>query len=396
VPHRVDRLLSPFVLLSLAGFVSGMTIRIAEPLLPRIAEHFDVGVGHASVIVTGFVVAYGLFQLVHGPLGDRIGKLRAVSIACIGASAACAICAVATSLWMLAGFRFLSGMTAGAVIPLSLAYVGDTFPFEDRQAALARYLFGALGGQTVGPLVGGVFSDLVGWRGTFLVPAAAFLAIGLLLAPTARRQPRPAPAGGSFNPLRGYGPLLRQRHVRIVLVSVFVEGALFLGTFGFFGAYLRDDFDLSYTVIGLVLASYGIGGLVYAVFARGLILRLGQHGLVLIGGAIVAACFLVVGLTPWWEACVPALVVLGGGFYMLHTTFQARATEMAPERRGAAMSAFVFFIFSGQTAGVAAIGAIVDGTGYRSLIVASGIGLGLLAVYFRVRLPLLEAARTGA
>ena len=67
----------PLLLLAVAGFVSGMTIRVAEPMLPKVASDLAVSVGSASVLITGFTLAYGLFQIVHGPLGDRIGKLRA-------------------------------------------------------------------------------------------------------------------------------------------------------------------------------------------------------------------------------------------------------------------------------------------------------------------------------
>lgn len=391
---RTPAVLSPLVLLSLAGFVSGMTIRIAEPMLPRVAQHFDVGVGRASVLIWGFAVAYGSFQLLHGPLGDRIGKLRAVRTATIVCAATCVLCAAATTLPLLAGARFLSGMAAGAVIPLSLAYVGDTVSFEDRQAALARYLVGTLTGQIAGPLVGGVFGDVVGWRATFLVPAGAFLVIGVLLSPTADREPRPVPAGGSLNPLRGYGPLLRQRHVRIVLAATLLEGVFFMGTFSFLGAFLRHEYDLGYTAIGLVLSVYGVGGLLYAAVARRLIPRLGQRGLVLAGGGLIAPAFLVIGLVRSWEACIPALVVLAVGFYMLHTTLQTRATEMAPDTRGAGVSAFVFCIFAGQTVGTSLLGALVATTGYRGPIAVAAAALAGLALWFAARLPELERART--
>src|SRR5215813_10323839 len=106
----------PLLLLAAAGFVSGLTIRLAEPLLPKVAQQFGVSLTAAAVIITGFTLAYGLFQLVHGPLADRIGRLPAVTAALILAALACAGCAVAPSLEALAVFRFLTGMTAGAII----------------------------------------------------------------------------------------------------------------------------------------------------------------------------------------------------------------------------------------------------------------------------------------
>ncbi len=386
----------PLVLLSVAGFVSGMTIRLAEPLLPKVAEDFHTTVGRASILVTGFAVAYGTFQLIHGPIGDRVGKLRAVTVGTFAAGLACAVCSTAPNLEALAGFRFLSGMTAGAVIPLSFAYIGDTIAFEHRQVALSRYLVGTLSGQIAGPLVGGVVGDHTGWRATFLVPAFLFVAVGLLLVPVARNHPAPAVRSGTLNPFRSYAVLVRRRHVRIVLAATFVEGVLFFGTFSFLGAYLRHEFDRSYTAIGLILATFGIGGLALGVVMRTAVARLGQRGLVAAGGTVVPVFMLVLATAPRWWACLIAIIGLGAGFYMLHTTLQTRATEMAPETRGAAVAAFAFSIFFGQTVGAAVMGAIVGTTGYRWPIAVAAGGIALLAAWFRARLPELERARVDA
>ena len=58
-------------------------------------------------------------------------------------------------------------MTAGAVIPLSFAFVGDNVAFEERQPVLGRFISGTLLGATFGPLVGGTFSDQLLHAGFF-------------------------------------------------------------------------------------------------------------------------------------------------------------------------------------------------------------------------------------
>jgi predicted MFS family arabinose efflux permease len=374
-------------LLASGGFVSGLTMRVAEPLLPKVAHDFGVSVGAAAVLITGFTLAYGLFQLVHGPLGDRIGKLRAVTIALLLTALACAACAFASSLEVLALCRFLTGMTAGAVIPLSFAFVGDNVPYQGRQALLGRFIAGNLLGQTFGPLLGGVFSDSIGWRATFLVPAVAFFVIGLLLLPLARAEgATQAHRVRAGSPVRRYASLLRLRRVRIVLLAVAFEGFLFFGMFAYLGAYLRHDFDLSYTAIGFILAGFGAGGVVYSVLVRILLLRLGQRGLVGAGGTLLLACFVILAFAPGWAVCAAAIAMLGLAFYMLHNTLQTRATEMAPEARGSAVSAFAFCLFLGQTLGVSVVGLGIEHAGYRPLIAMTGIALAALAFWFRGRL----------
>jgi MFS family permease len=65
---------SAFIALGLAAFGSGMSMRVADPMLVRLSADFSVGIGAASAVITVFSIAYGFAQLLFGPLGDRYGK----------------------------------------------------------------------------------------------------------------------------------------------------------------------------------------------------------------------------------------------------------------------------------------------------------------------------------
>ena len=374
------------LLLAIGGFVSGMSMRVADPMLPKLAQEFGVTVGAAAVIITSFTFAYGLFQLVHGPLGDRVGKLRLVSVALIAAALASAACSLAQSLTVLVWMRFFTGMTAGAVIPLSFAFVGDNVPYERRQMVLGQFISGTLLGQTFGPLLGGVFSDTVGWRATFVVLAVAFALIGAVLIPQARSAPHTPRAPGPRNPLSQYASLLKRRRVRTILLAVGVEGFLFLGAFPYLGAYLRHEFALSYTAIGLIVAGFGLGGVGYSLLVRVLVRRLGERGLVGVGGVLLLLGFGAIALAPSWVLVAPLVVSLGLSFYMVHNTLQTRATEMAPEARGSAVSLFAFCLFLGQAAGVTAVGGAIEALGYRPIFGLAGVALAVLAFWLRAQL----------
>jgi predicted MFS family arabinose efflux permease len=92
---------------------------------------------------------------------------------------------------------------------------------------------------------------------------------------------------------------------------------------------------------------------------------------------------------PFWPAAVPAVLLLGGSFYLLHNTLQTRATEMAPAARGSAISAFAFCLFFGQAVGVAGAGLLVELAGYRAVFIIAGVGLAVLASWFARRLETL-------
>lgn len=382
--------LRPLVLLAGAGFVSGASMRIAEPLLPVLAHDFGGSVRHASIVLAAFTFAYGAFQIVHGPLGDRVGKLRLVTVALALAALASFGCAASGSLEMLAAVRFVTGLFSGAVIPLSLAWIGDRVPYGERQAVLGRFIAGTLLGQSFGPLLGGVLSDLFGWRATFLAMGIAFLAICALLVPEARATARP-PALQRPSPWRQYLAILRSPRARPVLLTVAIEGFLFFGAFGFVGAYLHEAFALSFTLTGILVAGFGVGGVLYSFSVRRLVAALGETGLVMAGGITMFVCFAGLAWAPSWPIAAPFIVALGFGFYMLHNTLQTRATEMAPEARGAGVSFFAFCLFIGQAMGVGFFGWTVERFGYAGPLLAAGLCLLLLALWFRQRLRAFRA-----
>jgi len=185
--------------------------------------------------------------------------------------------------------------------------------------------------------------------------------------------------------LRAYADVLRDRWVRTVMSTVFLEGGLFYGAFAYGGAYLKERFDLSYLIIGALLAGFGLGGLIYSLLVRRLLARLDERGFVLAGGLILFVCFLALPLLPAWQATVPVFIASGFGFYMFHNTLQTKATEMAPQARGTAIAVFAFSLFMGQASGVAAFGLLISAVGYLWSFVLAGVSLVALGQWFSGR-----------
>lgn len=374
-----------FYALAAAAFVSGANLRLFDALLPTVARDFGVLPTTASVVVTAFTLAYGLFQVVHGPLGDRIGKLRVIGFATLIAAAASLGSAYAPNLQSLAVLRFATGIGAAAIVPLSLAWVGDNTPYDRRQAALGRFLGFILMGQILGPALGGALAEFIHWRRVFDVLAGVFLFVSAVLLIVDRRTARPVPTARTAGVVDGYRRVLRDPWVRIVMLTVFLEGGLFYGAFAYTGAWLKERFDLSYLLIGALLAGFGLGGVIYSVLVRRLLARFGESGFVRIGGGLLLACYLVLPWLPLWQLTIPVFIVAGFGFYMFHNTLQTKATEMAPQARGTAIAVFAFALFMGQASGVAVFGALIRLVHYEWAFVAAGASLAMLGPWFAVR-----------
>jgi predicted MFS family arabinose efflux permease len=382
------------LLLSLAAFASAAALRGTDPLLPLIAAQFGTTPGGASAVITGFAVAYGLLQLVNGPIADRIGKYRMVfwvtAISALGNLA----CALAPSLGTLVAARFATGATVGAIVPLAMAWIGDAVPYEKRQPVLARFLIGHMLGVAFATAAAGFLGERFGWRALFVVLTVLYAGTALLLYRELRTNPQTHARTGQRTSLaeafRRMAVLARLPWVRVILATVFVEGGLFYGALAFVALELHLRHGLSLGAAGAMVAAFSLGALAYGTSAGPVVTRLGERGLVLGGGVLIALGFLGLAAAPAAGWALPCMVALGAGIYMFHNTLQVHATQMAPEARGGALALFACSLFMGQSAGVWLASHVVDAAGARPAFVAAAIGLLALALDFRRRLAKLR------
>ena len=376
------------VLLSMAAFASAANMRVIDPLLIQLSVEFGVTIGTASIASTLFLLANGVFVLVHGPFGDRYGKMPVVAIACLAAAACCALSALSVSLGMLAGARFLTGVTSSAIIPLAIAWLGDNVSYDRRQATLARFLTGQTLGLMTGAAMGGALGDWLGWRAVFWVLAAIYVVAGLALGAVMRARPQIAkagahPPGSMIGQMLG---VLKRRWAVTVIGVVAIEGGVFWGAFTFVGADLHQRFGLGFAAVGLAVAAFGGGGFLYVTAAPILVRLLGERGLVLWGGLGLGASFAVLALAPHIAVAFAAIVAAGITFYMLHNTLQTHGTQMAPEARGSALALFALCLFVGQAIGVPLAAPVVDRWGAVPIFWIAAVVLPALAVYFAISL----------
>lgn len=380
-------------LLSLAAFASAASLRATDTLLPQLAAEFSVTTGGAASVVTAFAISYGLLQAVYGPLGDRYGKYLMVCATTLASALGTYACALAPTLDTLILARFAAGATVGALIPLSMAWIGDVVAYDQRQALIARFLLGQILGTAFGQSVAGVLGEHFGWRAIFVVLAVLYLVVGTLLLLELRRNPITRRSAGDptvtiRSGLVRMAGLLAQPWVRIVVGTVFLEGMLMFGSIAFIPVHLQQHFALGPAAAGAMVGAYAVGGVLYALSARRFVARLGERGLAAGGGLVLAAGYLSLVFAPVAWASVPGILLIGVGFYMLHNTLQVNATQMAPAARGSAVSLFALCLFGGQSVGVWLAGKVVDAYGTAPVFMAVSVGLALLGWGFRWRLKI--------
>jgi predicted MFS family arabinose efflux permease len=411
------------LVLGMAAFMVQADARVIDPLLHVVARDFHTLPPGAAIVISSYALPYGLFQLFYGPLGDRIGKLKVMATCLTLFAFGTFACAFVPSLRVFAVLRFLTGVVAAAIIPMSLGYMGDKFPYETRQIALGRFMSALMMGQIMGSTLGGIFGQYLGWRNIFLVFGVTALGVSVLLAREGRRFPElrktdrkfgapilAVPLGGSviFAGMLGvfssgfsrgleglgaclliyalvmqYGSMLRLPGAPVVLGTVLLEGLFVFGGLSYLASSLTDRFAVNYASAGLMLTGFGIGGLAYSFSVKKLVNRIGELGILLLGGTLLGVAFVSIGLMQTWQWFIPLVVLLGMGYYTMHGTLQTRATELAPEARGTAVSLFAFFFFMGQATGPQLLGGILTAYGYGPAFVTAGAGLFLVSIVSR-------------
>jgi MFS transporter, YNFM family, putative membrane transport protein len=365
----------PLTLLFILSFLVSVDIRILAPVLPSISDSLGSSPGAVGLAMTTYSFTYGLGQLFYGPLSDRSSRIAVVRTASIGFSVFTILSALTVTTWQFIGARLLAGAFAGAVIPLTLVYIGDTIEYGRRQVVIGRFLVITSSALAFSASIGGTVAHFISWRFMLLgYGLLALIPIGLMW------RIKTPPLTGVPNASIGFGKILRDRRAQCVYAAVFVEGILLWGGMTYLGSFANKRYGFDQFIVGLLIALFGIGMMAGGFLLGRIRRRLSENVLAALGGVLMGASYL--ALIPQWPfiTFVISMFLMGIGYVSLHTTLQVRGTEISPAARGKAFSLFAFTLFSGMAIGSAALGRLVDAGHYETMFVIAGIGLIIIGL----------------
>ncbi|WP_245841431.1 MFS transporter [Paraburkholderia ribeironis] len=232
-------------------------------MLTSLQANFAVDRQHAAYAISVFALAHGVMQLFFGPLGDRFGKVKIIAFAALGCAVGNIGAFASDNLNQLLVARAVSGAAAAGIVPLTMAWIGDTVGYERRQEILARLLGATVFGTIFGQWAGGAIPSVASWRIAFLVIAVMFGIAGTLTFMQARMREGVAdPVQGQF--LHNTASVFQTSWARVVLAITMVEGCLAYGALAFLPTHVHEAIGLPISQAALVVGLYGIGGLVYS------------------------------------------------------------------------------------------------------------------------------------
>lgn len=346
------------LILALLLGLQPVTTDLYLPALPAITQGFGAGMGQAQLTLTALLLAFGLSQLVWGPLSDRFGR-RPILLWGMGAyTLASVACALAPDMaWLIAG-RTVQGIAMGAGVMAARAVVRDLFQPLQGATVMSQGLTGlGIIACACAPL-GGILTDALGWRYALLALAVFGAATLALLAwrfeeTLAQPDPHALSAGPLF---RANLDILRNP---VFLTWCALSASSYLGLFTFLASssFVFVTFmGYSKTAYGFLMLSMSLSYIVGTFWCRWMLRRTSVHRtvgiaaiLTITGGVGMAALAYAGQGQDWygaWAVMVPMYIfMLGHGVHQ--PCGQSGAVAPFPHRAGTASALNGFLMMLG-------------------------------------------------
>src|SRR6478672_1143818 len=157
------------VLISIATFMLLLDITVVNVALPDIQRELDASLSSLQWVVDAYALTLAAFLLTAGSLGDRLGRRRVFTIGFALFTFASFLCGIAGDPTLLNLARGLQGVGGAGMFATSLALIGQEFQGRDRATAIGVWGATIGGAVAIGPLVGGLLTEGLGWEWIFFV-----------------------------------------------------------------------------------------------------------------------------------------------------------------------------------------------------------------------------------
>lgn len=359
------------LILGLAGFISAADNWFISPSLPAIAAGFKSSISKAGIILTAYMIPYGIMQPVYGFLSDRLSKKKVLQWILCGLALGTAGCALSNSLGVLLVWRAITGFFAAGIIAVSLALIGDTAPTLERQTYVGKFMGIVFLGQGLSSGLGGALTKYFNWRASFIF----FTVISMCTVFFLNKLPNDSSTCVHHKFLPEVKRIILTRKGRIIFPLALSNGFLLLGLYSFLGAFLHEVAGLDFFQVGIVIMFFGFACLIAGSKVGKLGQKFGPKITIIIGGCLaLCSSFLLITFS-FWQVVLISTICLGLGYIFIQSTLATIAFDISSETKGLPSGVIGLCIFSGGGVGSAFSGWLLSFTNYRVLWATLAFGI---------------------
>ncbi|MGZ3409292.1 MAG: multidrug effflux MFS transporter [Xanthobacteraceae bacterium] len=279
------------IVLGLLSAVGPFAIDMYLPALPTIAADLHASTAAAQMTLTSFFVAFGICQIIYGPVSDRVGRKPPLYVGLALFIAGSIGCALSPSVAWLVFFRGLQGVGASAVMEIPRAIIRDLHTGIEATRLMSLIMLVISVSPILAPLTGSALIISLGWRAVFAAVTVVAV-IGLVLLTFFQAETHPPDkrrAAGTVHVGQSFAYLLtHRRFLGLTFIGGFGMASFFAFLAGSSFVYI-EHFGLTPAHFGMVFAVNAIGFIGGSQFAANLGHRFGMAKVVLVAVTVYAA-----------------------------------------------------------------------------------------------------------
>ena len=269
----------------MGGFIGPFGGAVLAVLIPELREAFGVSTAAVAVAIPAYLVPFAVVQLVSGTIGERLGRHRVVRAGYVLYALFSLGAAVAPSIGWFIAFRALQGASNAFLTPLLLAGLAEVVDRERLGRSVGTFAAVQTAAIALSPLCGGLLGE-IDWRLAFVLPALVSLPLAFFAPADAVRDVDAAPAR-----LRA----VMTRRVALLSAAAFAGYAGITGLTFLVALRAEDAFGLGSSGRGLLLAGFGVAGMLLGRPSGGLVDRFGRIPVAVVGALWCALLVAAIG-----------------------------------------------------------------------------------------------------
>lgn len=350
-------------------------LHMTQPLLPLLAQHFQLTELQASWSLTTALLTLGLSLLIYGPLSDAIGRKPLMVLSLMGAVASTLALSQVESYSMLIVWRGVQGFCLGGLPAIAIAYMGDEFSRKAVALAVGFYISANSIGGVSGRLISGWVGEHYGWDMTFAVMGIIglmLLVLFIFLLPASQQfKAKPLQLKQVLSDI--------SFHLRnpILLVAFLIAGGnfmMFIHQYSYITFVLAaEPYHLSTHQLGMLFLTYLTGSIAAALSGHSTKYIAPALGMGL--GIVLLMLGSLLTLMPQLWVIILAFMINSFGFFLTHSLASSWVSQHALRARASASSLYLVFYYLGASLGGVVLSPFWNYAGWL------GIVLGSLAMY---------------